>query len=450
MTEAQFFPAVGGALVNGIEVENGDLALIGQTAGLADDRVFADILRLFPTDGTTIARAILPYEDARLEVNVGPLAASTVQPGAASTHSINILPFRAVVGSRVAASDPSPDSSLRNWRDLRSANFAPAGGVQNIVLSAGSGAGQNRWDLVFATLTIDAPSGNVTRRVKSPTSSAVVAATVSQYLSASVTVWVLPGTPGATPTPPAIPPDGGNSFHVPLALVRVVGTDTTATTLVAQDIRCTTNTTLAPSTKYVSAKSGFQMRPASGNHDGAGTYAVNDPWSPTSHARPAPFIPPDMVGGACVFALIDATGASTNWSHPDNSVVDDSIDWRGRIISVQMQYGLTGLATTPGLLLGSQPSGIYSYAPSAATSNGSAFANTISDASTLLTATASFVVMLINHVSYPGLPAGVECGLYVDAADGALRWQGSGPTASARPGSFFAFMLLASAPMSNP
>src|ERR1700728_290119 len=102
--------------LDGQEVEQEDINLLGTTSGLADDRVLAELLRLAPFDGTNTAKAILPYA-----LRAGDSA--TVVPNGA-TGSVRVLPFRAIIGSRTTiATDP-----LAAWRDIRSSVYAQTTG----------------------------------------------------------------------------------------------------------------------------------------------------------------------------------------------------------------------------------------------------------------------------------------------------------------------------------
>ncbi len=102
---------------NGQEVQQADFDLLGQTSGLADDRVLAEFLRFPPYTGTVV-KAIYPYG-----TSTSASAATVSAPGTAS-GSVLINPFRAIVGSRTAAAT----DALKSWRDVRSGVLVGGGG----------------------------------------------------------------------------------------------------------------------------------------------------------------------------------------------------------------------------------------------------------------------------------------------------------------------------------
>jgi hypothetical protein len=454
MAEPQLQPSIiGGALANGTEITTDDIALTGQVSGLADDRVLQEILRLAPYDGTQVYKAIIPYDYQVDKVGAGATIVpptSTVTPSNHGDGSIAVNPFRAVVGSRAAASaDP-----LKNWRDVRSGIFTGPGSsadaphlAQSFLIGANADASHTRYDLVYATVTVDVQSNPVQRRYKDPSASTVAAQTVFQYLACTVTVTVLPGTPSATPAIPTLPADAAPSYNIALAAVRVVHGFNATSILVGADIRM-----LSTGVGYKSLEPGFQMEPATGNNDRAGTYCsagTHFAWDPlTAGSRPAPFLPPDMVGGKCVLAMVDNLDASSaNWSHPDESIVDDSIDWRNRILLTFAAFGTNPLAIGTGTG-GGMPYGSMSPAYSPTSGQRWQMANSIGVDATLLAGN-STVIWFNPTFDTPAVAAGVSCGLYVNQTDGTLRWRARGPGSSANPLLAFSFVIFASKQMPN-
>src|SRR5262245_59795698 len=102
----------------GQAVSTGDLVTMAENAGLADDHVLAELLRLPPFDGTTVAKAIIPFG---IE---GPQGAGfvpnrqIVQGSGAADGKIRVLPFRAIIGSR---DEIVVGGEKKTWRDIRSA-----------------------------------------------------------------------------------------------------------------------------------------------------------------------------------------------------------------------------------------------------------------------------------------------------------------------------------------
>ena len=123
MGEPQFF-----ASLTGTEFQLSDALLIGQVSGLADDRVFAELIRMRPFDGQ-YRKMILPYAWSFQDAFPAPGAVApgaTVQRSGFANSSVVVYPFRAIVGSRTALNS---GTELRNWRDIRSGIYTPVGGV---------------------------------------------------------------------------------------------------------------------------------------------------------------------------------------------------------------------------------------------------------------------------------------------------------------------------------
>lgn len=309
-------------LNNGQELQQADINLIAKEASLADDRVFAELLRLAPYNGSAYAKAILPYTTA-----LGP--AATVAPG---TGAVTVSPFRAVVGSRTAVGTSASD----NWQDVRSALFI--GGLTSLTASqaiAANASGNPRWDLIYAAVAADANGPSVTRYVKTPATKVVTANSVVGTLTTTVTLGVTPGTPGVAPAFPVLPADGGGTFYIALAYVRVINGFTGASVLGTRDIyEVAPVTTLARS-------AGGGLRPADQQYilngaaiSGAGTSPTNGliAWPPIASQRAAAYVPPSMVGSESLIIAIDLSApASANWSHQNLALIDASRDWRNRV-----------------------------------------------------------------------------------------------------------------------
>ena len=60
MGEPMYVPGFqAGVPTPGVEFQTSDAQLIGQVAGLADDRVFSELFRVTPFDGTTTSNAYM-------------------------------------------------------------------------------------------------------------------------------------------------------------------------------------------------------------------------------------------------------------------------------------------------------------------------------------------------------------------------------------------------------
>jgi len=412
-------------LVNGVEVQNSDIALLGQTAGLADDRVLAELLRI-PPFVSVVAKAILPYTIADT-----PFTPGTVMPTGSANGSVSILPFRAVVGSRTSIAT----NALNSWRDIRSGIFIPPGNATlNMTqpISANS-SGNPRWDLVYATLTVDAPTNQVQRRVKDPSTSNQSIVSVYQYLSQPVTIAVQAGTPAATPTIPALPADSGSSYNIPLAAVRVPNGFGPTTTVLPSDIR-----DQAPLAPLANSTGATTVRPANGNNDGAGTYATDAAfqWPTTSAANRSPvFLPPTLLGGEQLIVEIDAVN-SAHPSHANGSIVDNTVDWRNRFFLVFAQLDKSSLAfpwanDPSGAGVQRQPLGSILTLSGTTGTNDIRIANSFwGDA---FFASGQATLYTANNAQFPSIiPGGASVGVYVDMSTGAMKCALSATSPTAR------------------
>lgn len=398
--------------MDGQEVAVADFNLLGSVAGLADDRVFAEWLRTIVFDGANTYKTILPYGTLQIEgltpgtaVNFG-----TVQPTGSANGSVNVFPFRAVVGSRTSVGT----SPALNWSDIRTALFTGAATLSQTLALAANSSGNPRWDLIYATVSVDTPSGTQTRRVKTPSTGVVTAQTVTTQLLNPVTVGQTQGTPGATPTIPALPSDSGGNYFIALAAVRVPNGFNSSTTIVNADIR----DQVAISALQSPTTGVGRICPASGNNDQAGTYATDlsgpGAWAAgTAGQRPGVFLPPGLVGGEERVILIDANNSS-HPSHANGSVVDDTIDWRNRFTRVE------GQARTSTELFACDPSAGTTALPNfALTALSAVYSNTFKADAGLVAGASTLATY--NTGAF---------GLYVLASDGKLRWFTNGSVAN--------------------
>ncbi len=442
--------------VNGQSVLQADLNTLGEAASLADDRVFAELLRMTPYDGATVSRGILPYASG-----------ATVAANGAS-GSVKVNPFRAFVGSRTAvASD-----AKKNWRDVRSAIVVGTATLEQTVAIGANASGNPRWDLIYAAVAVDANSASVTRKVKDATTKAIAGASLVTTLETTATLGVTAGTPGASPAFPATPSDSGGTYYVPIAYVRVPNGFGAASTVTNKDID-----TIAKVLAVAQAAGGSTLRPANQQHavggtaiSGAGTSTVNGAlkWGATANTRPALFLPPSMSGGESRIIAIDVGNASNaNWSHQDGAIVDDSVDWRNRVFKWMASVG-PGSSSFAGkfpwlssagvnLVSPTAPSagGVAQMAGYAADANHPAFALGMGDSFTTGTGRAVAQVSASGaaaaatpatgyNIPTNAMASGGTVYLYVDASTGALKVSiNAGPLAS------LIFWLDATAPFEN-
>jgi hypothetical protein len=431
--------------VDGGEVENQDIQLLGQVAGLADDRVLAELLRIAP--GFSI-KAILPYGFvASASANYYPTP-GTVIPSGNADGGFRVFPFRAIVGSRTSGTV----DALALWRDIRSWIYKPSSqfnavnGVEFFLTPNASG--QPRWDLVYATLAIDVPANPVQRRIKDPNSAVTTVAQVFEYTAQSITINIAIGTPGASPVVPTIPADtGGVSYNIPLAAIHVANGFGAASTVATTDIR-----DVSPPAPISPVTGATNIRPASGNNDASGTYAT-DPafqWSVGAVTRPGPFLTPALVGGDSLLVQIDAATPG-HPSHTNGSIVDNSVDWRKRYFKIFAAVSAVAtnqrFASDPSApTIFNIPSGTSFTPPASATTatNDFRMANTMWADNIFGANTASLYIA--NNASFPSmLGAGAQIGVYVTQSDGVMR----AAISATNPGVRVFLWIEASAQMAN-
>jgi len=418
--------------IDGQEVQEADLNVLGTSSALGPDHLLADLLRLAPYDGTNITRCIVPYaveQSAIATVGPGTLpvpTTATVAPGS-TDNSVRVRPFTAVVGTRTAS---TTDTRL-NWEDIRSGKFVVANNVsgnlyQSVALAANATA-NGRIDLIYATLSLDANGASALRQVKSPSTSVVTSSSLVTTLVQTVSVAVQIGTPSGTPAVPATPSDGAGNYVIPLAYVRVASGFAAGAQVATADIL-----NIAPVAQLAQAMGGTVSRPASSQNRVGGTVLGAVPmqiWGGGSF-RPKAFIPTEFTGGVTIVAALDLiNGSSAGWSHQVGGIVDDSIDWRNRIFTVDMfaAGGVTG-----DFPWGAQTSIAAPSAYSAALTRFRCSGQSFWDDHTLMSdhagiaAAASGAVVCVAKPAELLMAASTEVGLYVDMATGVLKMWASG------------------------
>lgn len=413
--------------INGQSVHTTDLDRLGEAGALADDRVFAELFRMTPYDGATVAKGVLLSRGALVAANGG-------------TGSVLVHPHRAFVGSRTAVAT----DAKKNLRDIRSAIAVGTAALAQSVTLAPNASGNPRWDLVYAAVTVDADGGSTIRKMKDPDSKVVSAVSIKAYLETTVALGVVAGTTAASPAFPAAPPDAGGTYYVPLAYVRVPTGFGAASAVNAKDID-----TVAPVMTMASAAGVASLRPANQQNvtggtaiSGAGTSTQNGAlaWSGTTNTRPGAYIPPTMSGIEALVIAIDVGNASSaNWSHQHGAIVDDSRDWRYRLFRWtagvgigataygQFPWNQSGISSVllPGVVGASAV--MPGYSPGTVTTASGLGASgpggtTQSVASLYATGAAAAATPAAGaNVCTNVMPSGTGVYLYVDSSTGALK-----------------------------
>lgn len=384
-------------LQNGQSVLEADFDLLGLVSGLADDRVFAELLRLTPFDGSTVSRGIMPFGHA------SSARTALVAPNGAS-GSVLVEPFRAVIGSRTAVAT----DAKKNWRDIRSAIAVGTTTLAQTISFAANGSGNPRWDLVYAAITVDGNGPSVVRKVKDPVTKAISGPSIVTTLVTSVVVGVQAGTPAASPTWPTTPSDAGSTYYIPLAYVRVPNGFGPTTTVLATDIAICASTLL-----LARATGAATLRVADGQT--ALASSAQQSWG-SSGTRPKTWMPSSMVGAEALLLTIDTSSS--------NGTILDSRDWRGRWVSWKLStagHAAAGDPPDPGLV--GTP---YAYNALEADPNltfATGMAQTLRDADS----DGKAKILRLDGAHFQStLGSGNTIDVYVDLADGKLKFEKTG------------------------
>lgn len=298
---------------NGQQVIVDDFNLLGRTAGLADDRILAEIFRPIVFDETNVSKGILPY-GVHSQNN-----ADLIEPGIGA-GKIRVNPFRALIGSRTSYHT----STLDNWRDVRSAICVGTSQLSNSIGFAAA-SGSPRWDLVYAAVAVDANGPSVTRKVKNPVTKVITGTTVHTYLQTTVTLLTLAGTPSATPTFPAAPADTGSTYYIPIAYVWIPTSYSPTYTFGANSV-----VTVANCISLSLSTGGRAIEVADQQYKAGGTVVTATNQQGWLAAPPHAYIPPTQTGELSLRVAIDMANTSVgSHSHAGGAVID-SRDWRGR------------------------------------------------------------------------------------------------------------------------
>ncbi len=393
-------------LNDGQELSEDDLESIGEQCGLADDRVFAEFLRMPVALSTQVARCVIPYTENSMVGDFRPYfhTLDIVRTNGAS-GKVRVNPIRAYVGSRtLVASDPK-----ENWRDIRSAVLVGSTTLHTEIALSANSSGNARWDLVYAVISPDANEATVSRKVKNPSTGVITSVSVSVNKVTSISVSKVTGTPSGTPALPTLPADGGGNYYIPLAYVRVPNGFNASSTVLSDWILHQ-----APHIPISHVTGVATAMPASSNREVV--TAVTDSttltttrvatWGSTG-TKPNYYLPPQMLGEETIWIAIDATDASAaNWSHADESVVDDSRTWENRVFTWQAFCNVGDFAWTfPG----------NDHTPSAVSgSSASGFGQSFEIDTTTTTAD-GMAIMIVDNTTLPGLGSGRTVKLYIDS-----------------------------------
>lgn len=393
--------------VNGQAVYEEDLNLLGTNAALADDRVLAELVRMQPF-GADVARGILPY---RID---GFVSAPSLNKGQctveASTGGVIVHPFRAFIGTRTSA---GVGTVKDNWRDIRSTIMVGASALDSAV-SFDSTTTEQRIDLVYAAVAVDANATAVDRKVKDPTTGQITTVSLVTQKNTNVTLGVVKGDNNSTTLKNALS-DGAGTYNIPLAYVHIPTSFGDATPLNGIDVWEVARTVSLSESTGAAA-----IRIASGNWDPAGTVQSRTPFDFTGR-QPAS-VPAVMNGGQDLIAAIDLFTGGTA-SHNSGDAIDSIHDWTKRLWRVDVA-AIPG-AGGPKFVWESGGGTVPSYMSFVGAASGTMFSG-FGQSLYADMATGKAYVAHMTSANFAALNAGSVVDLYVDMATGALKVEYSG------------------------
>lgn len=306
---------------NGKEILESDVNTWSTSASKADDAVFAQLLQMAPFS-SGVSRGILPSKPG-----------FSIQSTGTGNGSVRVWPFRAFIGSTVL---PTVDT-LENWSDIRSNIYTnTATTVYTDVVLANNSSGNPRWDLIYARVDKDATVDSSVRFVKTISGTVISEgpSTLVNVVNTTVSIGVVQGTPGNPPILPTLPSDvAGVTYFITLAAVRVPNGFTSGSTVLSTNIYDN-----APILALSEINGVESNRPANSLNSSTGAVLIKtinglSDWGFTG-SRPNVYMPPSMTGGEVRYIALDLKDASSvNWSQPDASIVDDTLDWRNRFFT---------------------------------------------------------------------------------------------------------------------
>ena len=309
--------------VTGQEVEVSDLNAIAASASQADDKVFAELLRIPQYDGSHIVKGVLPYGQGDIRATSLTQQTAVVGTYIAANATVYVPPMRFFVGGRAVDLTTADNRDLW-YSDVRSAALVGSVGtvanLGNTNVQLAATASNNRKDLVYARVDIDAAQTPVTRYVKAADGTEGTQ-NISVFYKTTVTIGVVQGTEAATPVEPALPSDSGNSYYIPLAYVSLAHPHTLTSFIQPSQIG-----EVAPVVNVASIAGGVDCKPASVLSSSGYLTAT---WG--AGLRPESFLPSSMSGKVERVFGFDFTGGKTPIPLNTYTTIDNSIDWRNRL-----------------------------------------------------------------------------------------------------------------------
>lgn len=301
----------------GDEAQLNDFNRMGEAAGLADDRVLAELFRLLPRG--SLQKVILPQGVSTWAAQTGVHSTALVQGGTADGF-IRVFPFRAIVSSNDGS------SMLEVVRGQRSAVYVGASGTtySSHAISANISANP-RITLVYAAVTPNANGVTESRYNRDPSSQAITSNARVTYKTTTVVIGLVNGATGATPVRPPIPLDGAGTYYIELAYLWIPAGFGALSTINRQQIE-----EVASCIQLHSSTGAMTCAPANHQFKIGGSVDTRQT-DQTQQYRNGAYIPSTAVGGAERVIQIQLSLAPV--SHIDGDLIDDSIDWRFRLFT---------------------------------------------------------------------------------------------------------------------
>lgn len=317
---------------NGAEVRRQDINNMSDNARLADDRVLWELLRL-TTGSATPQKGILPYGKSGWAAESGLTSTALVQ-GNVANGSVRVMPFRAIIGS----TDTSAQSE--KLRGQRSGYHVGSSTQYRDVALTANASGNPRIDLVYAIVEPDADGDTADVVRKDPIPPHVISTLVSETVTkkTTVTLSVVTGVTGASPTPPVLPSDGAGLYNIPLCYVWVPTGFTAASTVGRGAI-----TEIAPCLPIHSSMGVAACMPANQQWVEGGTVSGHQTVATDRSKQNGAYLPSTMQGKEERVIMLQL-GLSPQ-SHYDGDVIDDSIDWRFRYFRYTVHHRSGSSAT---------------------------------------------------------------------------------------------------------
>lgn len=318
MTEPRFDPDFDD-VNNVVELRLPDVKRLSAILSNVGDHVLVELFR--PRRGSSIAtpqKMVFPY---RYE-DEDPPGASTTQYGTAmgtlsggTTGVVNIFPHLSLVGS---VTDPNSTTPTDHINKVMAAYTVGETDPWIEVPIAENLSGNPRIDLIYETVSESAETSvNIYLKAKGVPNASPVLQSVPLWVATTSTLAVVQGTPAATPGYPALPADTVGNYNVPIAYVLVPDGYTTADTIPnAQLMDAFPPAVVSAGPGAV----GLRIPNQSYLHGGTVTATQQEFRSPA-------YMSQSMAGGGSMPVLIMCEAPV---SHADDTVIDDSIDWRCR------------------------------------------------------------------------------------------------------------------------